>query len=74
MEVLHDIFTTHLHQVGMTYIEHLMTSCHLSKIFMMGSIKALIHAIIPFIFEKGSTQCVLTAACILDAHNRSSSF
>jgi hypothetical protein len=67
---LDDIFKAHPQRVGMTYIEHMMMSCRLSGIFMIGSIEALIHAVIPFVFEKGSTKCVSKATQLLHMNHR----
>ena len=47
---------THLEDVNMTYFEHMKFSASLSKLFVEGAIKALIHAFFPEIFITSSTD------------------
>lgn len=49
-----DLFLSHPHSVGFTYGEHLCFSLDLARLFLIGSYKALVHAILPFWFETSS--------------------
>ena len=46
----------HLENVNMTYTEHMMFSLGLSKIFLVASVKAIIHAFIPDVLITSSTD------------------
>ena len=47
---------THLEDVNMSYFEHMKFSASLSKLFIEGAIKALIHAFLPETFITSSTD------------------
>jgi hypothetical protein len=49
-----DLFLLHPHSVGLTYGEHLLFSLDLSRLFIIGSCRALVHAFFPFWFETSS--------------------
>ncbi len=46
----------HCSDVGMRYTQHMKFSFKLSKLFLQGSLKALIHAIYPDIYITSSTE------------------
>jgi hypothetical protein len=48
--------TIHLTEVNMTYTEHFINSFDYSTIFLIASIKALIHAIIPSQYKTSSSD------------------
>lgn len=51
-----EIFTRHPIAVGMTYAQHGVFSLSLTRMFLVGAAKALVHAVFPFLFQKGSTE------------------
>lgn len=53
-----NLFLEHPKSVNLTYLEHAKLSFTLSFKFYMASIKAIVHAIFPFLFIKSSTQMV----------------
>ena len=61
------LFTDHPESVGMTYYEHMLGSLHYSYLFFVGSIKAGIHAVLPFLYETSTTDLVQSVKCHLDA-------
>jgi len=48
----------HLDDVNMTYTEHMNFSLGLSKIFLVASVKAVIHAFIPDVLITSSTDYI----------------
>lgn len=48
--------TNHLTDVNMTYTQHFFNSFDYSTIFLIASIKAFIHAIIPCVYKTSSTD------------------
>ena len=48
----------HLDDVNMTYTEHMKFSLDLSKIFLLASVKAVIHAFIPDVLITSSTDYI----------------
>jgi len=48
----------HLEDVNMTYTEHMNFSLGLSKIFLVASVKAVIHAFIPDVLITSSTDYI----------------
>lgn len=61
------LFTEHPESLGMTYYEHMVGSLHYSYLFLVGSIKAGIHAILPFLYETSTTELVQSVRTHLDA-------
>jgi hypothetical protein len=55
--ILEDILT-HPKEVCLSYYEHLCLSLNLSYILYKGSIKAIIHAILPFVYIKSTTNLI----------------
>ena len=51
----------HPQEVCMTYLEHMYLSLQLSRIFCVGSLKAIIHAFLPDYYVKSSTNVVIEA-------------
>ena len=51
----------HPQQVCMTYIDHMILSLQLSRIFCIGSLKAIVHAFLPDYYVKSSTNAVIEA-------------
>tara|TARA_Y100000389_G_C17016106_1_gene296542 strand:- start:46 stop:231 length:186 start_codon:yes stop_codon:yes gene_type:complete len=49
-------FFGHLNKVNMSYFEHMKHSVELSKLYFGGSVKALVHAVYPDLFETSSTD------------------
>ena len=49
----------HPQEVCMTYLEHMYLSLQLSRIFCVGSLKAIIHAFLPDYYVKSSTNVVI---------------
>lgn len=54
------IFIKHPKEVCMSYFEHFQFSFGLSKLFLEGSIKALIHSFFPFWYSSSSTKINIT--------------
>lgn len=50
------IFNKHPKEVCMTYFQHFKLSMSLSKLFLEGTIKAIIHAFFPFWYLSSSTR------------------
>ena len=55
----------HPKEVCMTYIEHMLLSLQLSRIFCIGSLKAIVHAFLPDYYVKSSTNIVIEAQQIM---------
>ena len=51
-------FFKHPKNVCMTYLEHCMFSLKISKTFLVGSFKALVHAFIPDIYITSTSDIV----------------
>ena len=51
----------HPKKVCMTYFEHMLLSLQLSRIFCVGSLKAVVHAFLPDYYVKSSTNAVIEA-------------
>ena len=55
----------HPNEVCMTYIDHMLLSLQLSRIFCIGSLKAIVHAFLPDYYVKSSTNVVIEAQQIM---------
>ena len=55
---LNKLLLEHPKKVNMTYTEHLNHSMSISRDMFIGSIKAAIHGLIPFFYEKSSTDLI----------------
>ena len=51
----------HPQEVCMSYLEHMALSLQLSRIFCVGSLKAIVHAFLPDYYIKSSTNVVIEA-------------
>ena len=49
-------FFKHLNKVNMSYFEHMKHSLSLSKLYFEGSVKAIVHAVYPNVYETSSTD------------------
>jgi hypothetical protein len=52
------LFLIHPRSVCMTYMNHLRFSGYLSVILAIASVRAAIHAVFPFWFEKSTTETI----------------
>lgn len=62
------LFTTHPHSVDETYGEHLLFAGRFAVMLFAASLAALIHAILPFLFEKTASRMI--AQMYAKTHNR----
>ena len=53
-------FTSHLDSVGETYFQHLRHALGFSVVMLLGSVVCLIHALLPFLFERTGSNCIRT--------------
>ena len=53
-----DLFTEHPASVGETYWQHLASAWGFSWRMMLASLACLIHALLPFLFEKTGSQAI----------------
>tara|TARA_Y100000992_G_scaffold168686_1_gene113310 strand:+ start:6376 stop:6588 length:213 start_codon:yes stop_codon:yes gene_type:complete len=51
-------FFKHLKEKKVGYFTHCIVSLNISKSFIIGGIKAFIHAFIPFWYTTSSTDCI----------------
>jgi hypothetical protein len=51
-------FTEHPETVGETYGEHFVTAMGFSLSLMKAALCCLVHAILPFMFEKTGSECI----------------
>ncbi len=57
----------HPQKVCMTYIGHMSLSLKLSRIFCVGSVKAMVHAFLPDYYITSSTNALLEAQQTLES-------
>ena len=68
-------FTAHLSNIGESYGQHFLHAIYYFVMLLTAAICALIHAILPFLFEKTSSQIILklytkmTARKLFDAQS-----
>lgn len=55
---LRSLFTDHPATVGETYWQHLASAWGFSWRMMLASLACLIHALLPFLFEKTGSQAI----------------
>jgi len=53
-----NIFTKHPNEVGETYVQHGFQAMRYSLTFLFLFVIALVHAILPFLFEKTASDIV----------------
>lgn len=52
------LFTDHPASVGETYGEHLLAATSFALRMMLGGLACLVHALLPFLFQRTASQCV----------------
>lgn len=52
--------TAHLDSVGETYLQHLRHAMGFSAVMFLGSLVCLVHALLPFLFERTGSNCIRT--------------
>lgn len=52
------LFTQHPRTVGETYLEHLCTAATFATRMIWGGLACLVHALLPFLFERTASQCI----------------
>jgi hypothetical protein len=60
----------HLKTMNMGYFEHMFISLNYVVILLISSVKALIHAFIPDLFETSTSECIVEINNELTKHNR----
>jgi hypothetical protein len=60
----------HLKAMNMGYFEHMFISLNYVVILLISSVKALIHAFIPDLFETSTSECIGEINNELTKHNR----
>lgn len=55
---LHRLFTEHPASVGESYFQHLAAAWGFSWRMMLASLACLVHALLPFLFEKTGSQAI----------------
>ena len=55
---INKLLLEHPKKINMTYTQHLNHSMSISRDMFIGSIKALIHGILPFLYETSSTDII----------------
>lgn len=56
MKTFNYLFIDHPASVGMTYYQHFVFSMSLSRDFFVASVKAIVHAFVPYFFETSSSD------------------
>jgi hypothetical protein len=55
---LHSLFTEHPASVGETYGEHLLAATGFALRLILGGLACLVHAWLPFLFQRTASNCV----------------
>jgi hypothetical protein len=55
---VHRLFTDHPASLGETYGEHLRAALRFGLRMMLGGLACLVHALLPFLFERTASNCV----------------
>jgi hypothetical protein len=55
---LEDLFTAHPRSVGETYFQHLVAAAGFGLRMVAGGLACLVHAVLPFLFERTGSNCV----------------
>ena len=53
-----NLFTRHLDTVGESYLQHARHAFGFSAAMFFGSLACLVHALLPFLFEKTGSDCI----------------
>jgi len=70
-------FTAHLSNIGESYGQHFLHASYYFVMLLIAAISALIHALLPFLFEKTASQIIsklyrkMTARKLLEAYSPS---
>ena len=70
-------FTAHLSNIGESYGQHFLHAIYYCLMLMTAAVCALIHAILPFLFEKTASQIIsklyskITETKLLEAYSPS---
>lgn len=59
----------HLRDSNMNYFEHMFVSLNHAFILFISSIKALIHSLIPDLFVRSTSECIIEINNKLERHN-----
>jgi hypothetical protein len=51
-------FTQHPASVGESYPQHLRNAATFGIVMMLGGLACLVHAILPFLFERTASRCI----------------
>lgn len=54
-----DAFLRHPHSVGETYGEHAVTASGFGLTLIATGLACMVHALLPFLFEKTASACVM---------------
>jgi hypothetical protein len=67
-------FTKHPNSVGENYIQHMLVSFSFSLLMIKGFFVCLIHALLPFCFEKTGSNMIkdMHERMVINRHNLSS--
>jgi hypothetical protein len=60
----------HLKQVRMSYCEHFKFSFYFAYKFALGSVKALVHAVVPDCYITSTTDTLKHLQKVLDGHGK----
>jgi hypothetical protein len=55
---LEDLFTAHPRSVGETYLQHFVAAAGFGLRMVLGGLACLVHALLPFLFERTGSNCV----------------
>ncbi len=70
-------FTAHLSNIGESYGQHFLYASYYFVMLLIAAISALIHALLPFLFEKTASQIIsklyrkMTERKLLEAYSPS---
>ncbi len=67
----HNPFTHHPASVGETYWQHLLASARFAALLGVAAVAALVHAVLPFLFEKTASEIITTLHRRMVTHRRS---
>lgn len=54
-----NIFTEHPHSIGETYFQHMKFACLFGMKMLLGGLACIIHAFLPFLFQKTGSKLLL---------------
>ncbi len=62
--------TQHLDEVGETYGEHLVHAGGYGVLLLTAGLACLVHALLPFLFERTGSDCIRTLHARMSARGR----